>query len=153
MAVHEKVRRFTCKHNGCRFAGLSHSGLWKHLKTVHNEGSVIECDHPGCSYKSRRDGNVKTHKQQVHQKIKPYSCHLCTYACWIKGDMRKHVSRHEAEGHDVSHCPRCQLLFQNRRLQSVKAMAETLVQDQEVETRSNLSEDLFSLHSSLHLMS
>ena len=171
LAVHEKVRRFPCKYSGCSFSGLRHSGLWCHLKDVHKEGPVIECDHQGCSYKSRLGGSVKTHVQLVHQKIQRFSCHICTYACWNKKDMRRHVKRHEAEGHDVSHCPRCQLLFQNRTLQSVKAMAASLAQDQEVEARgslakdtasteeeacngrNSLSDELFSVHSSLHLLS
>ena len=49
------------------------------------------CSKCSKSFYGKRD--LYTHNR-IHTGEKPYKCHICTYACAIKGNLTKHMKRH-----------------------------------------------------------
>ena len=63
------------------------------------------------SYSTRQ--NLNKHINAIHEKIKPFKCDLCDYACSQKSSMNSH-KKHVHEGFKFT-CDSCDKQFSSRR--------------------------------------
>ena len=65
-----------------------------HIQYVHNK-SVFKCDK--CDYISQTKGNLKSYKITIHEKVKNYSCQVCNFTSFAKGNFVTHMRIHTGE--------------------------------------------------------
>ena len=66
----------------------------------HSNQRKYSCSKCSKSFYGKRD--LYTHNR-IHTGEKPFKCHICSYACAIKGNLTKHMKRHRKGDHIPEH--------------------------------------------------
>lgn len=110
--------KFECKICG-KFYSFKHS-LLQHIESVHLKMTRYHCDLCPSKYYFKKNLEkhlfrhfkiefccnfcskvlserkcLNEHIDNVHKKICRFACHLCSFECYLKDSLRKHVLRHK----------------------------------------------------------
>ena len=92
-AVHEKIKRYACKHLNCNFRSSTNANLKSHIMSVHEKRKDHFC--PACGKSFTKANNLKIHFQGVHLKVKNFFCGVCGRGFLTKQEMTRHAKRHD----------------------------------------------------------
>ena len=65
--------------------------LTTHIDSVHLKKKNYLCPRSPCEYASTRKGTLEKHVQAVHDKIKPFTCEVCSQKFNQKAHMTAHL--------------------------------------------------------------
>ena len=96
--VHEGSIRFECTHPGCNFT-TRYQQTWNKHRQIHETGypapHSLPCTFPNCSYVGNRADRLKLHLHKHHNpnRVKKFSCSLCSLTFYDKNIRDTHVRR------------------------------------------------------------
>ena len=126
--VHEGIKPYKCVYQECNFSGTStKSKLDEHLSLVHQHVySCDNCDHKtqdrtdlikhnkfthlkcdNCELSFDKKSHLTNHMIDIHPDVKPYKCHLCTYATADQLLLKRHQKHTHADTTLPLSCQQC----------------------------------------------
>ena len=135
MRQHTGEKPFACEF--CQFCSASKSGLRYHIRTVHDQKSLISCSI--CGYRAYNT-HILTQHQRKHSGLKPFSCEICSAAYGNKTSLRYHMKKKHLNGVEKKNA----LFFESSQGEKIKIRIPNLNLPSPSDFRSNSDSPSFS---------
>ena len=118
----------------CRYAATLKSAVDHHTRVKHasDKRLLIRCKYPNYDYTCKSPVHLKSHHKIVHvDRITPFMCHMCSYQCPRKIEIRKYI-KHVHERKMPFECEQChrrfpKLCVMNKHIELVHDKSRTYV--------------------------